>query len=546
MSLLISPEVLAETTHKAFERDRSYLENRHHDNDTAVDASTLSSDALRDLIAAATKADDSKLARAAEAMLAARAGAFDKPIPNFNAFQDILTSFVKQGIIDGWIYVTHDDGRLYPELVTEVKFDPGNRQRGRETPSVTMKTTYYGPSRYSDDRERHKLAVRNTSHTFTPQDVARRRIADVLGNAGIYKETAALKAEHVAAMRHYRDVTSKGFAQQFRINGAVAYYEGDNRWERRGLEVANRKAIHDLEPGDYGAMSNFVESELFAGHAEHPDVGEIPEHPQLRVFDLKTHDFFWVHTECMTPYVYDKSLRDKLILPKSHRDLLDVLTTNLDAFVDDIIEGKSAGNVILGKGVPGVGKTLTAEVYAELIERPLYAIHSGSLGTSATEIEKNLQMIFQRSKRWECVLLLDEADVFVVQRGDNIEQNAIVAEFLRTLEYFDGLLFMTTNRPDDIDDAIISRCAAIIGYHPPPPEDAVAIWNVMASQFKTTLAPELVRHLVGLFPEIAPRDIKMLLRLALRVAAGQKEELSIEVFRRCAMFRAITMKADEA
>mgnify|MGYP000606066897 CR=1 FL=1 len=33
-------------------------------------------------------------------------------------------------------------------------------------------------------------------------------------------------------------------------------------------------------------------------------------------------------------------------------------------------------------------------------------------------------------------------------------QNAIVAEFLRTLEYFDGLLFATTNRPMDIDEAI--------------------------------------------------------------------------------------------
>ena len=32
----------------------------------------------------------------------------------------------------------------------------------------------------------------------------------------------------------------------------------------------------------------------------------------------------------------------------------------------------------------------------------------------------------------------DEADVFVVRRGGNLEQNAIVAVFLRTLEYFDG------------------------------------------------------------------------------------------------------------
>lgn len=183
-------------------------------------------------------------------------------------------------------------------------------------------------------------------------------------------------------------------------------------------------------------------------------------------------------------------------------------------------------------------------MYAELIERPLFAIHSGSLGTSAAVIEKNLKVIFQRGKRWDCVLLLDEADVFVAQRGDNIEQNAIVAEFLRTLEYFDGLLFMTSNRSNDIDEAIVSRCAAIIEYVPPSPKDAAAIWRVMAAQYGTLLGETLIGELVELFPAIAPRDIKMLLRLALRVSAAQNEELTLATFRRCAMFRAIKMRAE--
>ena len=271
-------------------------------------------------------------------------------------------------------------------------------------------------------------------------------------------------------------------------------------------------------------------------------LGLVPEHPVVRVFDLHTHDFFWVHADNMEPHQYDKSLRDKLVLPKSHRDLLDVLTSDIGAFTEDIIEGKSAGNVILCKGVPGVGKTLTAEVYAELMERPLYSIRTGALGTTAEEIEKNLEVVFQRGKRWGCELLLDEADVFVCQRGNDIVQNAIVAEFLRTLEYFDGLLFMTTNRPDDIDEAIVSRCAAVIHYDRPTPSDAAAIWRVMAEQNACELAEDLIDQLVDLFPEITARDIKMLLRLVLRVVAVRKELLTLETFRRCAMFRAIKMK----
>jgi len=55
-----------------------------------------------------------------------------------------------------------------------------------------------------------------------------------------------------------------------------------------------------------------------------------------------------------------------------------------------------------------------------------------------------------------------------LKNNDDINRNAIVAEFLRVLEYFELLMFMTTNRPDDIDDAIVQRCAAIIRYETAP------------------------------------------------------------------------------
>lgn len=543
MSLTVSTGLIEKTAHPELDSYRTSVARFGRDRDLSIDIAGLGDEALRDLMTAAQAVEDSKTVRAIESILTARSGDFNKPIPSFKAFEGVLSAFFQHDLIDGWLYVTGDDGQLYPELVTGIKYDDGRNMRGSDvTPTVTIKTAYYG--RTSNGRsEKVMLGVTSGSHTFQPQDVVRRRVADILAASGIYKETPALKAEYEAAMKRHRDVTLHAFRQQFRANGAVKFYEADD-YRRRGVEVENRRVIHDLEPSNYGAFSNHVESKLLEKHEGHAGVGAVPEHPVIRVFDLKTHEFYWVHSAVLTPYKYDKTLRDKLILPPSHRDLLDVLTSDLGAFVEDIIEGKSAGNVILCKGIPGVGKTLTAEVYAELIERPLYSIHSGSLGTSASQIEKSLQMIFQRAKRWDCVLLLDEADVFVVQRGDNIEQNAIVAEFLRTLEYFDGLLFMTTNRPNDIDEAIVSRCAAIIGYTPPSAKDAAAIWRVMAAQYKAEVGDDLITGLVELFPTIAPRDIKMLFRLALRVAKGRNETLTLETFRRCAMFRAIDMKSE--
>lgn len=535
MSMVISSALLKNTTSEALLAVRTRaLKCEDNDRDIDVSPAILSEEVLKDLIQVAIKAGDGKTVRAAEAILVAKLGNFDKPVPNFKAFQGMLEAFLKKDLIDGWIYVSGPDGMIYPELITAIDFESVEKIRGRETARVIISTMSYSiNSRHDHDA----LGMIKSSFSFRPEDVVKRKLSEVLANRGLMKETAALKADYEKSIALYHAARLDRFGEQFRVTGKIHSLNTAD-WRRRGESFEGRKVIHDLKASECGAFQNHVESQLIGEDS----VGAVPEHPLIRVFDLLTHEFCWVNSDLLQPYEYDASLSDKLVLPASHRDLLDVLTTDLSAFIGDIIEGKSAGNVILCKGLPGVGKTLTAEVYSELIERPLYSIHSGSLGTTAEDIEKNLRAIFQRSKRWNCVLLLDEADVFVVRRGENIEQNAIVAEFLRTLEYFDGLLFLTTNRPNDIDEAIVSRCAAIIHYDIPGREDTASVWKVMANQFGQSLDDDLLGRLLDLFPAIAPRDIKMLFRLALRVAKKQSLPLDIEMFRRCAMFRAIEMK----
>ncbi|KAM7182581.1 putative AAA family protein, partial [Rhypophila sp. PSN 637] len=58
-----------------------------------------------------------------------------------------------------------------------------------------------------------------------------------------------------------------------------------------------------------------------------------------------------------------------------------------------------------------------------------------------------------------CVLLLDEADIFLShreKRDDHLQRNAIVSIFLRTMEYYPCILFLTTNRPGALDEALSS------------------------------------------------------------------------------------------
>jgi AAA+ superfamily predicted ATPase len=98
-------------------------------------------------------------------------------------------------------------------------------------------------------------------------------------------------------------------------------------------------------------------------------------------------------------------------------------------------------------GPPGTGKTLTAEGISELLKCPLYMASAGELGTDSRFLESELQKILDICHAWGAILLLDEADVFLEKRNmHDIHRNALVSIFLRQLEYFQGILFLTTNR----------------------------------------------------------------------------------------------------
>jgi hypothetical protein len=61
--------------------------------------------------------------------------------------------------------------------------------------------------------------------------------------------------------------------------------------------------------------------------------------------------------------------------------------------------------------------------------------------------------------------LLDEADVFLQKRFEIIfERNRLVTVFLRKFEYFDGILFLTTNLLYQFDDAILNRIHLVMKY----------------------------------------------------------------------------------
>lgn len=99
------------------------------------------------------------------------------------------------------------------------------------------------------------------------------------------------------------------------------------------------------------------------------------------------------------------------------------------------------------------------------MERPLLTITCADVGLDPSKVEQNLTKFFTLAKAWNAILLIDEADIFMEHRKvQDIKRNSLVAGFLRAMEYFQGILFLTTNRVGTFDEAFISRINLSIYY----------------------------------------------------------------------------------
>ncbi|KAF2973270.1 hypothetical protein GQX73_g427 [Xylaria multiplex] len=179
----------------------------------------------------------------------------------------------------------------------------------------------------------------------------------------------------------------------------------------------------------------------------------------------------------------------------------------------DLVYGKGAGLFILLHGAPGVGKTATAEAVAQRYNKPLFSITCGNLGLTPREVEDELKEIFRLAHRWDCVLLLDEADVFLARRDiASLKRNALVSVFLRVLEYYSGILFLTTNRVGTIDEAFKSRIHLSLYYERLSRKQMLAIFRVNLRKLRdieTAKAKELLDTKLK-EPELVIKDNKIM------------------------------------
>lgn len=357
-------------------------------------------------------------------------------------------------------------------------------------------------------------------------------------------ETVPVPGKEVLAWFNLRHITQNVIEYDRRCGHA------EEVRTRVGKLVGCRSSVLAAVPGQFGSMNIIevplgsvevpkkvvIDDELEAQNARHTfDTREVVSVlPFVRAFSLDLKKWVYFDADDATEYEFDDRAIEWLVLPDAEKTLLSRLFTGArTGLFGDVLADKHGGMIILANGKPGVGKTLTAEVFAEVTHAPLYVMEMSELGIDTTKIEDNLGKVFRRVTRWGAILLLDEADVFLAHRGDSLERSVIVGIFLRLMDYYRGLLFLTSNRAQDIDEAFKSRITVRVDYPDLDRMARLAVWRVMLQHARLTVTGDVNGDLNGVPDlELNGRQIRNMTRL-LKVLYGTNVTVE-QVERTCA------------
>lgn len=183
------------------------------------------------------------------------------------------------------------------------------------------------------------------------------------------------------------------------------------------------------------------------------------------------------------------------------------------------------GVTLLFSGLPGTGKTASAEALAFALERPiLIADYSRIQNCWVGQTEKNIARIFQQARLQKAVLFWDEADAMFVDRNTSSHNWEIrdTNILLQQLELFEGVCVLATNRTFSLDKALERRISLKVTFDRPNKEMREAIWKKMIPS-KLPMAPD-VDFAVLSQPDLSGGEIKNVVLNAARLALVRSAE----------------------
>lgn len=334
-----------------------------------------------------------------------------------------------------------------------------------------------------------------------------------------FEPASALQVdEKVRKVQEYIDTYELYCA--YKGTGLIPGFFGPRQVYMNGRVINDCGALYFVDPEHFNGLWKTVGitgSTGISDSIEAPDTyseRELMSLTKYEIFYELTKKQWFIGTRDNTASIqFRKDAFEKLQLDPVKKDIIrKICSANTVSSNIDFIDGKGGGNIFLLHGTPGTGKTLTAEAISELLEKPLYKVNISEYD-GLQELENGVEEALRYAERWDATLLIDEADVALERRdSNNIERNAIVAVFLRLIEYYTGTMFLTSNRASEFDEAFKSRITFAVHYKKPSNYVRATIWTNILENIRNDLTnndiSELAQH------DINGRQIKNIISTA--------------------------------
>nr|QBK88591.1 MAG: AAA family ATPase [Mimivirus LCMiAC01] len=204
------------------------------------------------------------------------------------------------------------------------------------------------------------------------------------------------------------------------------------------------------------------------------------------------------HIKCLSNIIYCKDAFNCLSIDESKKNIIKNLINGKEKFNNscDFINKKGNGLTFLLYGSSGLGKCFTVESICEFLGRPLYNIDINDIGTDSDNIENIMNNIFKYTKRWNAILLIRYVDIYMEKRMSGyINRNSITSIFLKILEYYNGILFLITNKINNLDPCVVEKIDMMFMYNTPDIKNGTNIWKSLLNKFDLKLNDDTIKKL---------------------------------------------------
>jgi SpoVK/Ycf46/Vps4 family AAA+-type ATPase len=244
------------------------------------------------------------------------------------------------------------------------------------------------------------------------------------------------------------------------VNGVVSLYA--NRWREAGGDLTENRLALDRRILDWTVGLDSEINELVQGSDLYDPVVQLnqvilPRGYIERILSLcYSYDDYALHQEHQQQHNHEKML--------------------------------SYGNslVILLCGKSGTGKTMTVNAVAKELKKKVLLVDFQSLLSRRgnNEAEVDLKGLFREAKMSNAMLFFDECET--IFRGRHVGADRTLNSLLTEMERHTGIVFLATNRPHEIDEAMHRRITMVLEYREPTVAMRKLIWDNLLRNMQAT------------------------------------------------------------